>query len=67
MICEMGGLNRSTFYSNYIDIYDLAEKNQKNMEKEFADFQLSNNSKLVPNSYLRLFNHEKYSLKHTLN
>ena len=25
-ICEIAKLNRSTFYSNYIDIYDLAEK-----------------------------------------
>ena len=25
-ICDKANLNRSTFYSNYIDIYDLAEK-----------------------------------------
>ena len=25
-VCETAGVNRSTFYSNYIDIYDLAEK-----------------------------------------
>ena len=31
MICEMAKLNRSTFYANYIDIYDLAEKIKENM------------------------------------
>ena len=25
-ICKVANLNRSTFYSNYIDIYDLADK-----------------------------------------
>lgn len=25
-ICEKAGLNRSTFYANYLDIYDLVEK-----------------------------------------
>jgi len=38
MICKMANLNRSTFYANYIDIYDLAEKIKKNMEFEFAQF-----------------------------
>ena len=59
MICELAGLNRSTFYANYIDIYDLAEKIQKNMEIEFANFQLSNNSKHDSNGYLNMFRHIK--------
>ena len=59
MICEIANLNRSTFYANYIDIYDLVKKIQKNMEKEFAEFQLSNNSKHDPDGYLRLFKHIK--------
>lgn len=25
-LCEMAGINRSTFYAHYIDIYDLMEK-----------------------------------------
>lgn len=25
-ICKMTGLNRTTFYNNYLDIYDLADK-----------------------------------------
>ena len=35
-ICEKTGLNRSTFYANYIDIYDLADKIGKNLESEFS-------------------------------
>ena len=58
-ICELANLNRSTFYANYLDIYDLAIKVQKNMEVEFANFQLSNNSKQDPSGYLNMFKHIK--------
>ena len=58
-ICEISGLNRSTFYANYIDIYDLVEKVKSAMADEFAKFQLSNNSKHDPNGYLNLFKHIK--------
>jgi len=58
-ICEISGLNRSTFYANYIDIYDLVEKVKDRMADEFAEFQLSNNSKHDPNGYLNLFKHIK--------
>ena len=54
-ICEISGLNRSTFYANYVDIYDLAEKVKQQMEIEFAKFQLSNNSKQNPDGYLNMF------------
>ena len=59
MICEIAKLNRSTFYANYIDIYDLAEKIKKNMEIEFANFQLSNNAKQDSNGYLNMFKYIK--------
>ena len=55
MICEIANLNRSTFYANYIDIYDLAEKVRNNMEVEFAQFQLSNNAKQDTDGYLNMF------------
>lgn len=39
-ICKETGLNRSTFYANYIDIYDLADKLREKLEKDFsAQFQ----------------------------
>lgn len=58
-ICEKANLNRSTFYSNYIDIYDLAEKIKQHMELEFAQFQLSNNAKQDEDGYLNMFKYIK--------
>ena len=59
IICQMANLNRSTFYANYIDIFDLAEKVKQNMELEFARFQLSNNSKQDSDGYLNMFRYIK--------
>lgn len=36
-IIKMTGLNRSTFYANYLDIYDLADRVRTNLENEFTD------------------------------
>ena len=58
-ICEISKLNRSTFYANYIDIYDLVEKVKNRMAEEFANFHLSNNSKQDYDGYLNLFKHIK--------
>ena len=58
-ICEMASVNRSTFYANYIDIYDLVEKVKAKMADDFAEFQISNNSKHDPNGYLNLFTYIK--------
>lgn len=58
-ICEMAKLNRSTFYANYIDVYDLAEKVKEKMAAEFAEFQLSQNSKHDFNGYVNLFKYVK--------
>lgn len=58
-ICKLSLLNRSTFYANYIDIYDLAEKVKQKMEIEFAQFQLSNNSKQNSDGYLNMFRYIK--------
>ena len=35
-ICKETGLNRSTFYANYLDIYDLADKLRNKLEEEFS-------------------------------
>ena len=58
-ICELTGLNRSSFYANYIDNYDLVEKVKDRMADEFAEFQSSQNSKQDTYGYLNLFNHIK--------
>ncbi|MBE5817404.1 MAG: TetR/AcrR family transcriptional regulator [Clostridiales bacterium] len=36
-IIKMTGLNRSTFYANYIDIFDLADKTREKLETEFSN------------------------------
>lgn len=47
-ICKQTGLNRSTFYANYIDIYDLADKLREKLEKDFnAQFQDKENQSAV--------------------
>lgn len=35
-ICKMTHLNRSTFYANFVDVYDLADKVRKTLEQEFS-------------------------------
>ncbi|MDO4607564.1 MAG: TetR/AcrR family transcriptional regulator C-terminal domain-containing protein [Clostridia bacterium] len=36
-ICKNTGLNRSTFYANFLDIYDLADKTRHILENEFSN------------------------------
>ena len=31
------GLNRSTFYANYLDIFDLADKTRRTLEQDFSN------------------------------
>ncbi len=57
-IVELAGLNRSTFYANYDDIYTLADsirdKLEKDVEKLYEnEIQHAYNS----NNYLKLFHH----------
>lgn len=34
-ICEMSGINRSTFYRHYLDVYDLMEKTERSIFGEW--------------------------------
>lgn len=36
-IIKMTELNRSTFYANYLDIYDLADKTREKLENDFSN------------------------------
>lgn len=58
-ICKICQLNRSTFYSNYVDIYDLVNKVKLKMKKDFGDFQISKNSKLDKDGFLTMFQYIK--------
>ena len=52
-ICKDTGLNRSTFYANFVDIYDLADKLREKLEKDFnTQFEDLNN-----HSALTMFKH----------
>lgn len=59
-ICKKAKLNRSTFYANYIDIYDLADKIKEYLESEinllYKDERIN---KFNSNDYLKLFQHIK--------
>lgn len=56
-IIKAAQLNRSTFYANYVDIYDLADKTRERLEAEFgslfADYDYINGD----NGSLRMFMH----------
>ncbi len=58
-IIKRTGLNRSTFYANYIDIYDLADKTREKLENDFsnlfADYDYFNDR----SGALRMFTHIK--------
>lgn len=57
-ICKKAELNRSTFYANYADIYELADTIRKNVEEEFS--KLYEEEKKIgfnSNDYLKLFRH----------
>lgn len=60
-ICKISKLNRSTFYSNYIDIYDLVEKVKDRMANEFASIYTNDLDNTLNNSdnYLKMFRHIK--------
>lgn len=59
-ICKKAGLNRTTFYANYLDIYDLADKIKEHLENElerlYQDEVINN---FNSNDYLKLFRHIK--------
>lgn len=59
-ICKRAELNRTTFYSNYIDIYDLADKIREKLESEVAKlFSFEREHNYNSNNYLKLFEHIK--------
>lgn len=57
-ICKITGLNRSTFYANFLDIYDLADKLREKLEQDFAS-TFSDNGNREENGALKMFRHIK--------
>ena len=59
-ICKKAGLNRSTFYANYMDIYQLADTIRETLEDNLNDLYRSEISGgYNSNDYLPLFRHIK--------
>ncbi|MEG0273640.1 MAG: TetR-like C-terminal domain-containing protein [Longicatena sp.] len=59
-ICSIAKVNRSTFYANYVDIYDLVEKIRERMLNDFfLLYEDEMNHKYNSNDFLKLFQHIK--------
>ena len=59
-ICKLAKINRSTFYVNYLDIYDLKDKIGQDLEKDvFSLYQEERDTKHNSNNFLKLFKHIK--------
>lgn len=57
-ICKRCNLNRSTFYANYMDVYNLADKTREHLEQEVACLYGAERAKgFNSNDFLRLFQH----------
>ena len=60
-ICQKADLNRSTFYANFLDIYDLAEKIKEHLEADLNE-QFNGITNVVGGSFentVRFFAHIK--------
>ncbi len=59
-ICQKTGLNRSTFYANYLDVYDLADAIRAGLEQEVVSlFGSELSSKYEGDDWIKLFSHIK--------
>ena len=59
-ICEKVGINRGTFYANFMDVYDLADKMHERLNKEVnALFEQDIKWQYTDTYFLKLFEHIK--------
>lgn len=59
-ICKLADINRSTFYANYIDIFDLVDKTNEAMLKIFLEiYKEESDEKRHSYDFLKLFKHIK--------
>lgn len=55
-ICKRAKINRTTFYANYIDVYDLADKvREKMINNFFSIYQEETETKQHSYNFLKLF------------
>ena len=58
-IIKKTGLNRSTFYANFVDIFDLADKTREKLENEFSNLFADYDYMTERGGSLRMFKHIK--------
>lgn len=59
-VCKAAGLNRTTFYANYPDIYGLADSIRDRLENDLANlYREEIETGVNSNDYLKLFRHIK--------
>ena len=58
-ICQLAKVNRTTFYANYLDIYDLADAVQKNLEEEVLGLTGNKDNSVAGLDFLRFFQHSE--------
>ena len=58
-LCKATGLNRSTFYSNFLDIYDLADKLRVKLEEDFSELFADYDTVHQTDGALKMFTHIK--------
>ena len=58
-ICKSANVNRSTFYANYLDIYDLADKVRERMIFEYASMYDGNTDGHTKENYIKMFKNIK--------
>ncbi len=58
-IIKITGLNRTTFYANYADIYALADCIRDNLSAEVERMYAAEDSSLISYNWLKLFEHIK--------
>lgn len=57
-LCKLAGVNRTTFYANYTDVYALADFIRDRLESGLADlYQEEIRAGINTNNYLKLFRH----------
>lgn len=58
-LIKAAGLNRSTFYANYLDIFDLADKTRNKLERDFSSLFSNYDYFNERSGALKMFRHIK--------
>lgn len=59
-ICKDTGLNRSTFYANFIDIYDLADKLGQKLEQDFGAHFRNNEDRTALTMFRHIYENQLF-------